>query len=266
MRKVTTDLLSLGLGLAVLVAAGGVVQAVASGLGAHPARRIAIGLVLLASSVVAFAARVRIGRRLRAQPALVLAWAAAQLALAALDGLPRSSYFAYCLTSVGVAVIVGSPSLWVWLCAALLDGGFAIVVLAQHSPAALDRSGDLGTAFGALWGPIGAAVILLSFGRIIKRPDALERSLTVEPAPTPPRQLMQKPPPWSALTPLELAIVARLVEHGRSKEIASATPWSTETIDDQIASAKEKTGARTRAQLAALTTHPHWPGPSAHGA
>lgn len=264
MRKVTSDLLSLGLGLAMLVAAGGIVQAVASGLGAHPARRLAIGLALLGSSVVAFAARERLGRRLRAQPALVLVWAAAQLALAALDGLPRSSYFAYCLTSVGVAVVVGSASLWVWLCAALLDVGFAIIVLAQHSPASLQRSGDLGTAFGALWGPVGAAIILLSFGRIIKRPDALERSLAV--VPEPPLQLTQKPPPWSRLTPLELAIVAGLTAHGSSKGIANATPWSAETIDDQIASAKEKTGARTRAQLAALTTHPQWPGASGNGA
>jgi DNA-binding CsgD family transcriptional regulator len=257
-------ILTIGLSLSVFVAASNLLQAVPEGLGTHPLRRVAIGVVLLALSIALLARRGWVMRWLHDAPWMILLLAAFQFGLVGLEGLPESPYFTSCLTTVGIAVVSSRAGL-AWACALLIDLGYAVVAFAVSSPAQLAQTGRLGTVLGELAEPVTAAVVLLGLmrmyrawtERIVMRalhaPVADEHPdsgpLLLGPAP-------QEPAPWVPLTPSEVRVVRELALYGTSREITEANPRAKSTVDNALNSAMHKTGVRTRAQLVALTAHP----------
>jgi DNA-binding CsgD family transcriptional regulator len=259
-------LLTLGASLSMLVAAGGLLQALASGLGPHPATRLAIGLSLLALSSAALLFRKRVLGVLRYSPRAILLVAAAQTALVSLDGLPGSPYFASCLIPIGVAMIAG-PSLS-WLCAGVVDGVLILAMAGAGPSPSFD--GGAGTAIGALLAPPASTLVLATLARAYERTvewvaEQMAKS-AVPPREDPVRGLL--PPaafeddpaaPWAELTPAEMRAASDLARWGMNARIGHERGVSESTIRNQVGAAMKKTGCRTRLQLAALTAHPAWP-------
>jgi DNA-binding NarL/FixJ family response regulator len=259
-RAITT----VGLALGVFVAAANLTQAVVEGLGSDPARQVAIGVTLLALSVALLVGRERVIVWLREAPWWILGVAALQLALVASEGLLESPYYSSCLISVGIVAISGRTRV-VWACALLIDTIVAVAVLSVSSPAELARSGALGTALGALTAPVIAAFVLDCFARledhVVGRMVAAAGRARVIAAPEDPERLLLRrpspePPPWEALEANELLVMRALALGGSNREIGEAVRYSETRVKELLRSARRKTGARTREQLAALAAHP----------
>ncbi|HEY6549654.1 MAG TPA: hypothetical protein VIY71_00465 [Solirubrobacterales bacterium] len=251
-----------------LVAGGGLLQALASGLGPHPSARLAIGLSLLALSSGVLLFRVRVLRLLRDSPWVILLVAALQTAFVSLDGLPGSPYFASCLIPIGIAMIAG-PSLS-WLCAGVVDGVLVLAMVgAGPSPS---FAGGAGTAIGALVAPPVSALALATLVRAYERTTAwiaerMAKSAVPQPPDLPIQRLLtpatpedEPPAPWAELTLAEIRAAGDLARWGKTARIAKERKVAESTINNQLAEALKKTGSRTRSQLAGLTAHPAWPG------
>lgn len=261
------QLLTATLWLSLWLAVGSFVLAVASGLGPHPARRVLIGLVVVAATACALGRRAAMWAALRTRPWLVLPLAAAQLSAAAVDGLIGGPFRAFSMTSIALAVLVAWPRT-VWLCVALLDLGYAIVVFSSHSPAELVRKGELDGVLGALLGYPFVALVLLGLARLFAGFMAnVEPTLAAmrqgAPALTPSltRAIQRRAgqpalalpyTPTVDLTPTELRVVEGLASGSAPKELAQRWGVSLATVRTHIKRAKRKTGARTLHELVAM--------------
>jgi len=267
--------LGIALTLALWVAFGNWVLAIIDGLGDHPARRLAIGLVLVLSIALALWQRQAVCSVLRTRPWLVVLVAAGQQSAVVADGAMSSAYVAVSMTSIGLAAIVARATT-VWLCVAVLDIAYAVAIVAERSPAELVHSGDLAQALGALLGyPFTALVVLGLAGwytRFVSNADAiidrlragspaLSSALTQAIQISAPRALGLLPPPsgFTALTAQEMRVVEALADGRRPKQIAFDWRVSLPTVRKHLQRAKRKTGARTLAELAAMTTSAEWP-------
>lgn len=267
-ERLASDLLTVALWLSLWVAFGSVVLAVAGDLGSHPARRASIGVALVLVCAWALWRRALVCAALRARPWLVLPLAAAQLGAAALDGLlSGGTYVAFSTTSVALAVIAARPRT-VWTCVALLDLGYALVVLADRTPASLSRSDQLDGVIGALLGYPFVALALLVLTRLFARfvataEPTLEAMRAGAPALTPALSRaiagaqgpLALPRARTELTTAERRVVAGLASGSAPKELAHRWGISVATVRTHIKRAKRKTGARTLAELVALTAH-----------
>jgi DNA-binding CsgD family transcriptional regulator len=273
--RLPSDLLASALWLSLYVALGSFVLAITAGVGPHPGRRLAIGLLLVGISGVALRRRESLGAALRARPWLVMPLAAVQLAAAAADGVLPGPYVVISMTSIGLAVIVARTRT-VWLTVALLEVGFIIAVVVERSPTA-SGSRDLAGVVGQLLGFPFAALVVLGLARMFTRFLAdLEPTLDAirdgAPACTPaltmaisragrtPVALLESPaqqvpvprPLLTRLTPTEVAVIQALAEGLAPKEIAHQRGVSLNTVRTHIKNAKRKTGARTPRELAAM--------------
>lgn len=264
--QVSRQLLTLGIGLSVLVAAGGLLQALASGLGPNPAFRLAIGLSLLALSSGALLLRAPLHSVLRDSGWVILVVAGVQTAFVSLDGLPGSPYFASCLIPIGIAMIAG-PGLS-WLCAGVVDGVLVLTMVGLGPAPSFE--GGAGTAIGALLAPPASVLALTTLTRAYERATRWVARQMAEPtAPSlgdvpiqrllPPAPIDEAPAPWVGLTPAEMEVARALARLGTTGQIALEREVAWSTVDNQLAEAMKKTGCRTRLQLAALTAHPAWP-------
>lgn len=273
--QISERVLAIALTLALWVAFGNLLLAIIDGLGDNPARRLAIGLILVLSIVLALWRREAVCAALRARPWLVVLVAAGQQAAVAADGALGSAYAAVSMTSIGLAAIVARPRT-VWLCVAVLDVGYAGAILVERSPAELVSSGDLAHALGALLGYPFTAFVVLGlagwFTRFVSNADviietfragapALTPALTQAvqfPAPRP-VGLLGAPSAFTDLTAREIRVVEALADGRRPKQIAFDWKISLHTVRKHLQRAKRKTGARTLAELAAMTTSADWP-------
>lgn len=276
--------LAIALGLSLWIAAGSLFLAVAEGLGSHPLRRLLIGITFVVLMSGALWQRDRVCAALRARPWLVIVAALAELALVVADGvIPRGPYGVITVTALGIAAVVADPRL-VWLCVAALDGGYAIAVLAELSPADVVSDAHLANVLGAMLGYPFAALVVLGLASGFKRfmancdahfeivhgphpglPPALASAVRLG-AGHSARQL-HPPSALAALSRAEIRVVEALAGGRRPKQIAFASGRSIATVRKHIQNAKRKTGAGTLPELAAMTTRPDWPGASddAHG-
>jgi DNA-binding CsgD family transcriptional regulator len=265
--QLSRPLLTLGISLSVLVATGGLLQALASGSGPHPPVRLAIGISLLALSCGVLLFRARVLRLLRNSPWVILLVAGVQTTFVSLDGLPGSPYFASCLIPIGIAMMAG-PSLS-WLCAGVVDGVLILAMTgAGPSPS---FAGGAGTTIGALVAPPLSALALVTLALAYERTTKwiagrMAESAVSQPPDVPIQRLLpaapledEPPAPWAELTPAEIRAAAGLARWGKTALIAWELGVAKKTIDNQLAAALKKTGSRTRSQLAALTAHPAWP-------
>lgn len=265
------DALTAVLALSLWMASGSLILAVADGLGSHPFRRALIGIVLVLACVVALWQRRGVGAALWTRPWLVLPIGAAELGLAAADGLIASPYVAFSLTSIGLAVIAARART-VWLCVALLSLGYLALALLEHSPAQLVDGGHMGTVLGAVVGYVAAAVpLMLLRGRftwLMGRVEPILRDIRDgAPAFTPElgAAIVQRPglpPARPRLTPAELRVVEALAAGGAPKQLAHEWGVSLATVRTHIKNAKRKTGARTLPELASMASRPDWPAAS----
>ncbi len=180
------------------------------------------------------------------------------------------------MTSLGLAAIVADAR-YVWLCVAILDGGYAATALAESSPAQLVRDGDLAGVLGAMLGYPFAALVVLGLAGLFKRFVAdvdgivhalrngapaltatLTRAVQIGPGRSP--SALPAPSPFAELTNREIGIVEALAAGRRPKQVAFAWGVSIATVRAHIKHAKRKTGAATLPELAAMTTYPDWPG------
>lgn len=254
---------AVGLALGVFVAGANLTQAVVEGLGSDPPRQVAIGVTLLALDIALLAGRERVIVWLRVARWRILVLAALQLSLVASEGLLESPYYSSCLIPVGVVAISGRARA-VWACALLIDAIVAVAVLTASSPAELARSGMLGTALGALAAPVIAAFVLDCFARMERRVvdrmiAAAGRARTIA-AEDPERLLLGRPSPkpstWEALEADELSVMRGLALGGSNRAIGKEVGYGETAVKELLRSARRKTGARTREQLAALAAHP----------
>ena len=158
--RLPIDVLTIALGLSLWMATGCLVLAVAEGLGAHPVRRLVIGVGLVIVCALALKRRRAVCSAFRDRPWLVLPLAALQLGVVALDELIGTPFIGFLLTSIGIAAIVARPRT-VWMCVLLLDVGYLALALVEQSPAGLVSGSDLGTVLGVLVGNVAAAVPLM---------------------------------------------------------------------------------------------------------
>lgn len=273
-------MLALVLWLSLWLASGSVVLAVANGLGPHPVRRVLIGLLLVGISAAGLWRRKVVAAWLRAHPWLVVPVAAAELSLAAIDGLLGGPYVAFSMTSIALAVVVARPRT-VWLCVAVLDVGYALAMTVEHTPAALVRDGYLGDVLGVLLTAPFAALIGLVLVRLFTRfltnvdptLDAMRQGvLTLTPALSeaiergghgplrlPPAAAALTPAPSVRLTAMERRVVEGLASGSAPKQLAYQWGVSLATVRTHIKHAKRKTGARTISELTALAAQASWP-------
>lgn len=276
------SVLVIALWLSLWVAVGSFALAAADGLGAHPARRLVVGLMLVVACAAALGRRESVGTWLRVRPWLVLPLAAAQLTAAAVDDVVGGPYVAFSMLSIGLAVIV-ARSATVWWCVALLEVGYASAVLVDHSPETLVHSSALASVVGQLLGYPFAALTLLGLAGVFKRfvsrvqptLDALRQGA---PALTPAlTQAIERrghvvlalpgaPISTARLTASEIRVVEGLAVGLAPKELAHRWDISLATVRSHIKHAKRKTRARTLPELAALTARVDWPDISHHGA
>ncbi|MEY2512838.1 MAG: Bacterial regulatory protein luxR family [bacterium] len=265
-----SDVLAIVLALSLWIASGCLVLAITDGLGAHPARRVILGVLLVASCLAALAWRIRVCAMLRTRPWLVLPLAAAQLTVMALDGLVGEPFQAFSLTSVGLAAIVASVRT-VWLCVAILDFGYLALALVQRTPAELAANGDLGVVLGVMIGNVAAAVPLIllrqRFGRLVDgasqlladvREGSPAMTLALAYAITPERAKLPSGGPGFTLT--ERSVVEALSMGRAPKQIARDRGVTLATIRTHLMNAKRKSGARTLAELATIPARSDWPG------
>ena len=269
------DILASALALFTWVATGSLVQAIATGLGDHPVRRLVIGVFLLAGSAWMYWRRDVVTTLLRARPSLVLGLATTELTLAAVDGVVGGAYVAFSLTAVGIATIVARPRT-VWLCVALLEVEYAAAVLMGHSPASLASDGALGATLGAMASYPVAALLFMwlrgRFTRFVARvgptlDDIRAGAQAFTPAlgsalGTMPLALPAAP---VQLTPTERSVVEGLAAGRAAKELAHTRGVSVATIRTHIKNAKRKTGARTLRELATLPAGTDWAQDTDHG-
>lgn len=269
------SVLTTALCLSLWVAFGSLVLAIADGLGAHPARRLIVGLLLVLCGVLALWQRRRVCVWLWHRPWLVLVVAVSELAVVAIDGLVGGPYVAVTLTSIGIAVVV-APTRIVWCCAAALVLGYTGTVLVGHSPAKLVTDGDLAGVLGQTFGYPFVALSLLGlatlFKRFVSNADLiLDEIRAGTPALTPaltraianaggvPLLLPPGRTRVNRLTPAEVRVVEGLAQGKAAKELAYEWSVSLATVRTHIRRAKRKTGVRTLGQLAALAASPGWP-------
>lgn len=273
--QISEQVLTIALALALWVAFGNLVLAIIDGLGDNQGRRLAIGLILVLSIVAALWRRRAFCAALRARPWLVVLVAAGQQGAVAADGALGSAYVAVSMTSIGLAAIVARPRT-VWLCVAVLDFVYAAAILSERSPAELVNSGELAQALGALLGYPFTAFVVLGlagwFTRFVANADVIiDRLRAGGPALTPalteaiqlsaPRPVRLLPPPsaFTELTANEIRVAEALADGRRPKQIAFDWNVSVHTVRKHLKHAKSKTGARTLAELAAMTTQIDWP-------
>lgn len=271
-QQLPSTLLTAALCGALWLAAGGLLLAVLGGLGEHGARRLVIGLVLVLASAAALWRRREVATWLRARPWLVIPLAAAQLALAVVDGVHSSPYLAFCMTSVMLAVIVAKTRV-VWLCAGSLVVACAMTMWIDRAAIADGR--DLAGALGHLLSYLSVAGLLLGLRRLYTNFTArvgsrLEEIRAGAPALTPalslaiergaaPIALLPAPCPLRDLTPTERDVVYGLVRGRAPKQLAAERGVSLATIRTHIANAKRKTGARTMPGLVAIAARADGP-------
>lgn len=274
--ELSERVLAIALALSLWFAFGSLVLAIAEGLGDQPLRRVLIGLALVVCIGTALWKCQEVAAVLRARPWLVVPIAAAELGLVTADGLIGSPYAAVTVTSLGLAAIVADAR-YVWLCVAILDGGYAATVLAESSPAQLARDGDLAGVLGAMLGYPFAALVVLGLAGLFRRFVAdiegivhalrhgapaltatLTRAVQIGPGLSP--SALPAPSPFAELTNREIGIVEALAAGRRPKQVAFAWGVSIATVRAHIKHAKRKTGAATLPELAAMTTYPDWPG------
>jgi DNA-binding CsgD family transcriptional regulator len=276
--QVSGRVLVITLMLSLWIALGSLVLAIAEGLGPHPTRRLAIGLILVAMVAAALWQRDRVCGALRARPWLVVVVAAAQLVAVVTDGVIGGPYLAVTITSIGLASVVANATT-VWACVMVFDVGYAVAILVERTPGALSRSGDLAGVLGAMLGYPFAALVVLGLAGLYTRfvadadanLDAIRRGApTLTPAlghavllgsGRPPR-LLPAPSPLAELSQAEARVVEGLAKGIRPKQLAHAWGVSLPTIRKHIRLAKRKTGALTLPELAAMTAWPDWPGSS----
>lgn len=266
--RLPIDVVTVVLGLSLWMAVGCLVLAIAEGLGEHPMRRLVLGLSLVIMCIVALRWRMAVCSALRTRPWLVLPLAALQLTVIAVDGLIGEPYIAFLLTSIGIAAIVARART-VWMCVALLDVGYLALALLESSPSEHVADGNLGTVLGVLVGNVAAAVPLMllrqRFSRVMT--DALRILEDVrEGAPAftpalarviaPERSALPSGGPH--LTPSERRVVEALATGLTPKQIAYDGRVSVATIRTHIKNAKRKLGARTLAELSAMTARSDW--------
>lgn len=268
--------LTIALGLSLWIAAGSLALAVAGGPGSAPLRRALLGVTVVAFMAVLLWQRRRILELLRVWPWLVMVLGVGQLGVAVADGIIGSPYLQNSLTSIGIASVVARPRT-VWACAGVLTAGCAIAILASRSPAALVDSGDLAGALGALFSYPFAALVVAGlaglFGYFNFRAGDMLEAIRGGLAPlTPmlndvvrfgvrgPLLLPAGLSPFSTLAEREIQVAEALAAGRRPKQIALDWGLSLPTVRKAISHAKRKTGARTLAELAAMTTLPDWPG------
>lgn len=273
--QISEHVLTIALALALWVAFGNLVLAIIDGLGERPERRLAIGVILVLSIVAALWRRRAFCAALRARPWLVVLVAAGQQGAVAADGALGSAYVAVSMTSIGLAAIVARPRT-VWLCVAVLDSIYAGAILREHSPSELVDSSDLAQALGALLGYPFTAFVVLGlagwFTRFVSNADVIiDRLRAGGPALTPaltkaiqlsaprPPGLLPPPSAFTELTAKEIHVVEALADGRRPKQIAFDWNVSVHTVRKHLKHAKRKTGARTLAELATMTTYSDWP-------
>ncbi len=269
------SVLTTALWLSLWVAVGSFALAVAEGLGAHPARRLMVGLFLMFGTITALWQRARICASLFTRPSLVLVVGAVQLSVVAVDRLVGGPYVAFTLTSIGLAVIV-APAATVWRLVALLEAGYVTGVLVTQSPQRLVRTGDLTGVLGLMLGYSFAALSLLAlaglFNRFLRNAGPFIDGLRdgapfLTPALTraiarPGQPVLALPvgsPAPVRLTAAEIRTVEGIARGDAPKQLAHQWGVSIATVRSHIKHAKRKTGSRTLRELAALVAHPDWP-------
>jgi DNA-binding CsgD family transcriptional regulator len=246
--------------LSAWVTAGSVALAVADGLGEHALRRALIGVALVAAYAAAIAGRRAVCEGLRLRPWLVVPVAAVLIGVIGFDQPVNGAYVAVSLTPIGLAIVVARART-LWLCVAVLTGGYALAVLVRYSPAELARAGDLGGVFGALLSyPVVALVLVAVRGLFTYLADHALRVPSVQEAIAPAEvALLVSGAPAARLTRTEIRVVEKLASGYAPKQVAVEMDVAVGTIRTHIKRAKRKTGAKTLRELAGLTTDPLWP-------
>ena len=268
--QLSAGVLGLAFGLALWIAAGSLVLAIADGLGDHPVRRLCVGLALVALLGGALWRRDASYKALLARPWLVLLCAAAVMALVAIDGVTEGTkvgpYLVVTVTPLGLAVVVGAPRL-VWLCVALLEACFLVAVLSELAVG--DTTASVASLLGASLAYPFAALVIVGlaglFTRFLGNVDGiLDEIRAGAPSLTPgltravmleagrPIGLLVAPSLLADLTPSEQRVVEALARGSRPKQVAFAWGVSLPAVRKHIRNAKRKTGARTLTELAAI--------------
>lgn len=267
--RLPSDLLAVALGLALWVASGSLLLAIADGLGEHPIRRLLVGVGLMVLSAALLWQRNRVATALQVRPWLVIGLALLQISAAGIDGVVGGAYVAVSLTTVGIAVVVARART-VWLCVALCDLALLAAVTASWSPSELREADELPGVIGALIGyPVAAALFLALRRRFLRFEQAigdtlldirtsgraftpaLERALAGEP-------LLLPAPRARPLTDTERRVVEGLAAGRAPKQLAYEWGVSLATIRTHIRNAKRKTGTRTLRELATWPSRAGW--------
>jgi DNA-binding CsgD family transcriptional regulator len=269
------SVLTTALYLSLWVAFGSLVLAVVDGLGAHPVRRLSVGVALVLGTGTALWRRREVCALLLRRPWLVIAVGLVEICVVAVDGLVGGPYVAFTLTSIGMAVVV-APARIVWRCVAVLVLCYGIGVLVAHTPQQLVSKGELGGVLGQALAYPFAALSLLGLAALFKRflsnaPLILDAIRGGVPALTPslgyaiahpgiPLLLVPGEPVGPRLTSTEIRVVEGLAAGMTPKQLAHEWGVALATVRTHIKHAKRKTGARTLRQLAGIVARSDWLG------
>lgn len=221
---------------------------------AHPGRSLGIGTVLVGAGLFALLARHRLYALMRRRPQWLLAVVALAVAALWLDGGWRSSYYLASYAAIGLAAVVAGLR-WSLLCGGLLAVGYvAGLALNDYSWADLKQLNDADSVVANTGGYLIAACFLTLpitwLGGYVARMhqvlgEAEEGGGRREVSP--PRDR-----PTGRLSGREIQVVQLVAGGAKDKEIAERLYISLRTVHSHVNNAREKTGAKNRAELAAM--------------
>lgn len=252
-ERLYRSLFTAAVGFGVAMAAWGLVIAPFNGFNDHHGRSVVVGLALLVVTGAGFVRRERLYDLLRERQAWLLAAVLIGVAVLWIDGGWRSSYYLLSYTAIVLAAVTAGLR-WSLICAVgLVIGyitGLAVNGYSWSELKALNDADSIVANSGGYLIAAGFFALPVAWlgGYVVRINQVVGTSPTAQDEPAAvPRRLRTK-----ALTVREVE-VAQLVSAGMtSEEIAQRLFLSPRTIQSHIQSAMRKTGAKNRAELAAL--------------
>ncbi len=269
-ERLYRSLFTAAVGFAVAMALWGVAIAPFNGFQEHHGRSIVLGAVLVAVSLAAFQYRSPLFDLLRREQVWVLLVVLLGVATVWIDGGWRSSYYLATYAAIALAAVTGGLR-WSLVCAVILAAGY-VGGLAVHGyswdelQALKDADSVVANTGGYFFAAYFFAAPVAWLGGYVARINQVAGQATAqeatsattaatEPGGTPP--LAVDPPhtnrPRTGSLSVREVQVAQLVAAGfTSGAIAEALVLSARTVQRHIENATGKTGAKNRAELAAI--------------
>jgi DNA-binding CsgD family transcriptional regulator len=255
-ERLYRSLFAAAIGLALAMSLWGMAIAPFNSFNGHAGLSLALGALLVAAFLAAFACRHSLYEVLRRRPALLLIPLLLTVVVLWIDGGWRSSYYLASYAAIGLAAVVADLR-WSLVCAAVLAAGYiAGLGVNDYSWGELKALKDADSVVANTGGYMLAACFLAVpvawLGSYVARinqvvaADAGESGSRLGPTAPSGEQITDR------LSAREVEVVQLIASGATNEEIAEQLFVSPRTVQSHVKNAMEGTGTRNRTELAVL--------------